>query len=185
MEIKPLIMPGCLRLYPQVITDIRGNFIKTFVNEEFVNFGLPTNYKEEYYSHSKAGVLRGLHFQLPPFEYSKLVSCIYGKMTDVIFDLRIGSPMYGQAETIEMNSLTGQILYLPPGIAHGFLAHTDVVVSYKVTSSYSPQFDTGIRWDSIAVDWGKNNPVLSARDQLLPAWHEFVTPFVYKLTEEL
>ncbi len=183
MDVEALKLPGCLRLCPRVVADERGNFVKTFVDNEFRLLGLPTYFAEEYYSRSAPGVIRGLHFQVPPHEYGKLVACIYGKTKDVILDLRVGSPLHGQVEVIEMDASEGRVLYLPPGIAHGFLAHTEVIVWYKVTSHYAPAYDTGIRWDSLPVDWGVDNPVLSARDRALPAWDEFVSPFVYRPAE--
>jgi dTDP-4-dehydrorhamnose 3,5-epimerase len=185
MDVEALKLPGCLRLCPRVVGDERGDFVKSFVEDEFRALGLPTYFAEEYYSRSAQGVLRGLHFQSPPHEYAKLVACIYGKIKDVLLDLRVGSPRYGQVEVIEMDGKDGQVLYLPSGIAHGFLAHTEVMVWYKVTSRYAPAYDTGIRWDSVPVDWGVDNPVLSARDRMLPAWGEFVSPFVYKPAEAL
>jgi dTDP-4-dehydrorhamnose 3,5-epimerase and related enzymes len=130
-----------------VIEDNRGNFIKTFVYEEYLALGLPTHFVEEYYSRSIPKTLRGLHFLSPPHEYAKLVTCVFGNMKDVILDLRVGSPFYGQVEVIEMNGSNGQVLFLPPGIAHGFLAHTEVIVWYRVTSRYAPLYSCIVKND--------------------------------------
>jgi dTDP-4-dehydrorhamnose 3,5-epimerase len=184
MDVKDLILPGCRMLCPRVLGDERGSFTKTFVENEYRSLGLPTLFVEEYFTRSTAGVIRGLHFQLPPYEYAKLVACIYGKMKDVILDLRVGSPQYGQAQAIELDANAGQLLYLPAGIAHGFLSHTEVIVSYKVTARYVPTADSGIRWDSLPLEWGVEHPILSARDRSFPALSEFVSPFVYQPSEK-
>jgi dTDP-4-dehydrorhamnose 3,5-epimerase len=183
MDVKKMKLPGCLMLCPRVIMDERGFFVKTFVDDEYRALGLPTQFVEEYHTHSAPGVIRGLHFQIPPYEYAKLVECIYGNMKDVILDMRVGSPLYGQVEVIELDARNGRLLYLPSGIAHGFLAHTEVMVGYKVTSPHAAEFDKGIRWNSIPVDWGVDNPIVSARDRSFPAWDEFVSPYKYQPME--
>lgn len=183
MDVEKMKLPGCWMLCPRVIPDERGLFIKTFVADEYRSLGFPTQFVEEYRTRSAPGVIRGLHFQIPPYEYAKLVECIYGNMKDVILDVRVGSPLYGQVEVIELDARDGRLMYLPPGIAHGFLALSEVVVAYKVTSPHAIEFDKGIHWNSVPVDWGVNDPILSARDRSFPTWDEFVSPFVYQTTE--
>jgi dTDP-4-dehydrorhamnose 3,5-epimerase len=183
MHIQPLKFPKCWRILPKLVADERGMFVKTYVDSEYRDFGFLASYAEEYFSYSIRSVLRGLHFQTPPHEYFKVVSCLYGRVRDVIVDLRVGSPTYQQYESMELDAQDGYLLYLPPGIAHGFLVQSETaILAYKVSSHHSPAHDAGIRWDSIPVDWGMEAPVLSARDQAFPALSEFISPFLYHPT---
>ena len=180
MQIKTLSLPGCLEISPKIVLDLRGEFIKPFIASEYREAGLCTAFSEEYYSRSVRGVVRGMHFQTPPHAYCKLVSCLHGQIRDVIIDLRVGSPKFGQCEVLELDARDGKVLNLLPGIAHGFLALSDMgLVSYKVTSAYAPAYDNGIRWDSLPVDWGISAPVISARDAAFPTLAEFSSPFIF------
>ena len=181
MEITALKFPGCLKLIPKSIHDDRGVFVKTFEEPEYTRRGLRTDFVERFFSASLKHVVRGLHFQIPPHEHLKTVTCAYGTIMDVIVDLRLGSPTYGQIEVVELDGARGCVLYLPPGIAHGFLTRSDVsVVSYAVTRAHSPSHDMGIRWDSIPLDWGVESPIISERDRSLPMLSQFETPFRYQ-----
>jgi dTDP-4-dehydrorhamnose 3,5-epimerase len=181
MEIKELMIPGCFRILPNMTVDRRGAFIKTFVKEEYQASGLFCDFVEEYYSRSYHGVIRGLHFQIPPHEHYKLVVCLFGNIIDVIVDLRIGSPTFRKFDSLEMDADHNDLLYLPPGIAHGFISLSEItVVAYKVSSLYSPNHDTGIRWDSIPFDWGIENPILSDRDKSFLGLEELESPFTYQ-----
>lgn len=180
MIVQELQTPGCLRLVPKVIQDERGNFVKPYVAAAYQRLGLPLQFAEEYYSTSARNVLRGMHFQAPPFEYAKLVSCLAGTVMDVIVDIRKGSPRYGRPEVMKLTADEPGVLYLPPGIAHGFLVLTDsAMLSYKVTSPHAPECDLGIRWDAIGLDWGIQHPVISARDAAFPALADLDSPFTY------
>jgi dTDP-4-dehydrorhamnose 3,5-epimerase len=180
MVLSSLGFPGCFKILPKAACDHRGVLVKTFVEEEYRASGLRTDFVEEFYSQSVKNVIRGLHFQIPPFEHHKTVSCVLGTITDVTVDLRVGSPTFGQCEAIELDSDHRCVLYLPPGIAHGFLTRSEVsVVVYRVTSVHSPSHDRGIRWDSIPFDWEVESPILSGRDASLPLLDEFSSPFRY------
>jgi len=184
MIIESSNLPGCLRITPKIVRDVRGFFIKPFVEVEYRKHNLRTDFAEEFYSHSFKGVLRGMHFQTPPFECFKLVSCLHGCIRDVLLDLRVGSPRFKTCEIIELDAENGNILYLPPGIAHGFLALSEsATVSYKVTSAYAPDNDTGIKWDSIPVDWGIKAPIISTRDSSFQNLSDYESPFVYNPEE--
>jgi dTDP-4-dehydrorhamnose 3,5-epimerase len=184
MHTEPLRLPGCLRIVPKIVRDSRGEFIKPFVESDYRELGLRTNFAEEYYSRSVRGVIRGMHFQSPPYDYFKLVSCLSGQIRDVIVDLRVGSPNFRKCEVLELKAADGFVLYLPPGIAHGFLALSETaIVSYKVTSIYAPAHDTGVRWDSLGIDWGIKAPILSDRDATLPVLAEIESPFKYQAEE--
>lgn len=182
MDTQSLRTPGCLRLFPHSSRDERGEFVKHFVLPEFEELQLPVQYAEEYYSISARNVLRGMHFQLPPFEHAKLVTCQQGSIRDALVDLRIGSPTYLQAEVIDLKEGDHSLLFLPPGIAHGFLVLSEwALVSYKVTSLYARASDAGIRWNSIGVEWGIHEPILSARDASFPRLADFQSPFDFDL----
>jgi len=180
MKIETLSISGCMKIIPKIVSDERGDLVKTFVQNEYRDLGLRTDYSEEYYSHSKSGVLRGLHFQTPPHEYYKIVSCLDGRIRDVILDLRAGSPTFRQCQVVELNAGDGWLLYLPPGIAHGYLVLSqNALVSYHVTSLYAPECDAGILWNSLPIEWGTNSPLVSARDAAFPRLADFATPFVF------
>ena len=180
MQIESLSFPGCLKITPKIVSDARGVFVKTYVEDEYRAQGLRTEFAEEFYSHSRAGVLRGLHFQTPPHEYYKMVACLEGHIRDVLVDLRAGSPTFKACQVLELDAGDGWLLYLPPGIAHGFLVLSQsALVNYKVTSNYAPEFDTGILWSSVPVDWGLRKPLISTRDAVFPELAEFATPFVF------
>lgn len=181
MRISPTAIPGCLHLAPDLRADERGSFVKTFRADLFQEHGMATMFAEEYYSLSKRNVIRGLHFQLPPHEHAKLVYCVQGAVLDVALDLRRGSPTYGQHLCFELSAQNGHMLYLPPGLAHGFCTlGEEAVMLYKVTSAYAPQHDSGVRWDSAGIAWPAAAPVLSARDQGFAGLAEFDSPFVYQ-----
>jgi len=180
MQIEPLSLSGCKKIIPKIVKDARGDLVKTFVQDEYRDLGLRTDFSEEYYSHSKAGVLRGLHFQMPPHEYYKIITCLDGRVRDVILDLRAGSPTFRQCQVLELNAIEGWFLYLPPGIAHGYLVLSQsALVSYHVTSLHTPEFDAGVLWNSVPVNWGTNSPLISARDAAFPRLADFATPFVF------
>lgn len=180
-EIKPTKIPGCLEILPTVFQDQRGIFVQTLHQEEFAKLGLAINFAEEFYSVSHRGVLRGLHFQVPPHDHFKLVYCLQGKAFDATVDLRSGSPTYGQYVTFELDPKKGSMIYIPSGLAHGFYALEDnTLMVYKVTTVYSPEYDTGIRWDSVGIAWPDSNPVVSERDCKFDRFDEFETPFIYE-----
>lgn len=183
MNIQPTSLPGCYEIQPSVFNDIRGKFVKTFQKEIFAQSKLETNFAEEYYSVSHQRVLRGLHFQAPPYEHTKLVYCVMGKVMDVVVDLRVGSPTYGQFATLEVSAQKANVIYIPPGLAHGFYVLSDsAVLIYKVTTVYSPKHDSGIHWNSVKIPWPNTQPIVSPRDSELVAFADFLSPFRY--TEE-
>ena len=180
MEIKATKIPGCYIIQPHIATDKRGYFIKTFHQDIFNEKDLKTDWAEEYYSVSKKGVLRGLHFQLPPHEHAKLVYCTAGEVLDAVVDLRIGSPTYGNYLTFNLTAVNASIIYIPPGLAHGFYTLSKkATMMYKVNSIYMPDLDSGILWSSAGIPWPDSKPIISERDKSLPLMSEFKSPFVY------
>lgn len=181
LNIKSNKLPGCYELLPEARKDSRGVFIKTFHQDVFSEHQLVTRFAEEYYSVSHKGVLRGMHFQTPPYDHIKIVYCVYGEVFDVLVDLRNGSPTYGQFEIFQLNSKEGNMLYIPSGLAHGFYVTSEqAVLMYKVTTIYKPDHDSGILWNSIGIPWPDDCPFVSERDRGFLGLDEFKSPFRYK-----
>ncbi|AXF85916.1 dTDP-4-dehydrorhamnose 3,5-epimerase [Ephemeroptericola cinctiostellae] len=171
----------CYLLKPKKLTDNRGYFIKHFQKEMFNGIGLDFCPTESYFSISHQGVLRGLHFQTPPFEHGKLVTCIQGTVLDVVCDLRMGSPTYGKCASFELGEETHESVFIPAGLAHGFyVTSIQSTLLYNVTTSYAPESDTGIAWDSIPFDWPNQQPIISARDAAFARLDAFKSPFTFK-----
>ena len=186
MKINATKIPGCYEISIDVFNDIRGNFVKTFQHTKYCELGLDTCFCEEYYTVSYKNVLRGLHFQTPPRDHTKLVYCSFGNILDVVVDLRIGSPTYGEFELFELSAETANLLYIPSGLAHGFYVLSDIaIMMYKVTSEYSPLHDSGILWNSISVPWPSRNPIMSDRDKSFLPFYNFVSPFNFERTSVL
>jgi dTDP-4-dehydrorhamnose 3,5-epimerase len=158
--------------------DARGTFVKTFHETILKEAGIGFTLRESYFSLSKKDVIRGMHFQLPPHHHSKIVFCPQGAILDVIVDLRKDSPTYGQHCARELSSENHLAYFIPEGFAHGFKSLTDDAITYYLVSSeYSQQHDTGIRYDSIGYDWGIAAPTISDRDLSFLKMEEFDSPF--------
>ena len=158
--------------------DQRGSFVKIYNEHIFVENNSNIICEEEFYSTSKANVLRGMHFQAPPFEAAKQVTCINGKVLDVIVDLRVQEPTYKHVWSIELSASVPQVLHLPVGIAHGFLSlQDDTVMLYRSSKVYSKNHDFGIKWDSFGYDWPTSSPIISDRDNKFPQLDNFVSYF--------
>lgn len=180
MHLVPCKISGCYVIYPDVIKDARGSFVKIFHEDFFEKHGLHNHFPEVYYSTSTKNVIRGIHFQLPPVDHIKLVYCPLGQVTDVIVDVRVGSPTYGQHQLIDLSSNNGAGVYIAKGVAHGFcVTSQEATMVYQVSSMYCAQSDSGIRWDSLGIDWPTLNPIISIRDAGLLPFPEFVSPFRY------
>jgi dTDP-4-dehydrorhamnose 3,5-epimerase len=180
MEIQSTKIIGCYKIIPKIIGDDRGTFVKTFHAEIFQEYGLDTKFTEEYYSLSHKNVLRGLHFQTPPKQHTKIVYCVIGSVMDVVVDLRVGSPTYGEFATFELNAETANLVYVPAGLAHGFyITSESAMMMYKVSTVYSPENDAGLLWNSVGIPWLNENPIMSKRDREFEAFSEFVSPFIF------
>ncbi len=178
MKVLETKLFGCYVLHPERPSDKRGNFTKWFSKEVFEGAALVSNWSETYSSSSFKGVIRGLHFQIPPADHTKMVTCVHGKVLDIILDLRSNSPTFREHIRIDLNSDEPKSIYIPSGCAHGFLSESkQSIVLYHVSSGYSPELDTGIRWDSAGIQWPTSSPIVSARDAALPTLDEFMTPF--------
>lgn len=158
--------------------DERGGFQKLFNDDFFKENGLDRDFKEFYYSVNKKNVVRGMHFQLPPFDHTKLVYVSKGRIKDVVVDLRKQSATFGQCFSIELDEDKAQYLYIPKGFAHGFLSLEEgSIVNYAQTSCYSKEHDSGILQSSIGFDWQIENPIVSGRDLTFKTLQEFQSPF--------
>jgi dTDP-4-dehydrorhamnose 3,5-epimerase len=171
---------GCLRINPRVRRDERGSFVKIFHADASPLLGDEFTSEEEFYSSSRQRVLRGLHFQRPPAEAAKLVHCVQGRIMDVVVDLRVGSPTFGQHAAIEMCGDRADMLYVPAGLAHGFyVISPEAVVLYKSSRAYSPQHDMGIHWASAGIAWPDPEPIVSARDRQFVPLAQYRSPFLF------
>lgn len=158
--------------------DIRGGFQKLFNFDFFKENNLDTDFKEFYYSVSQKNVIRGMHFQLPPYDHTKLVYVSRGRIKDVVLDIRKNSKTYGQYFSIELDDNKAQYLYISKGLAHGFVSLQDgSIVNYAQTSCYSKEHDCGILYNSFGFDWEIENPIISGRDTTFEKLENFKSPF--------
>lgn len=172
-------IPGVLLLKPRIFEDDRGWFAETFNEQTFQAAGLPTRFVQDNQSHSRRGVLRGLHYQLGQPQ-GKLVRVTRGSIYDVVVDLRPGSPTLGRWAGFELSDAENSALWIPEDFAHGFLALSEWAdVTYKVTTPYNPQTERTLRWDDpkTGVRWPSTGaPILSAKDAVGKLWHEAELP---------
>lgn len=178
MEIIKTRFQGLFILQTVNFQDDRGGFQKLFNFDFFKENGLDCDFKEFYYSVNKKDVIRGMHFQTPPFDHTKVVYVSKGRIKDVVVDIRKDSATYGQFFDIELDDQKGQYLYIPKGFAHGFLSLEDgSVVNYAQTSCYSKDNDCGIDSLSVGYDWGVANVIRSGRDLTFEQLSDFNSPF--------
>jgi dTDP-4-dehydrorhamnose 3,5-epimerase len=161
------------------IHDERGWFLKTFHAPTFAAAGLETAFPESFVSISKRNVIRGMHFQTPPHDHAKIVRCISGQVLDVALDIRRDSKTYGQHVTFTLAATNPQAVYVPRGIAHGFLTVSDeAVLEYHTSTVHHPASDKGIRWDSFDCQWPlQGAPLTSPRDAAFARLADFQSPF--------
>ncbi len=193
MEFFPTPLPGLLLVRPRVLADARGSFMETWSRRAFAAGGLDVDFVQDNQAVSAdKGVLRGLHFQLPPLAQAKLVRVSRGAVFDVAVDLRLGSPGYGKWHGEVLSEENCLQLLIPRGFAHAYLTLVPgTVFQYKVDAPYSPEHDAGLAWDDpdIGVAWplaghGIMAPVLSAKDKGLPRLAAFDTPFRFEQTDQ-
>ena len=183
LDVVALGLPGVVLLTPARFGDNRGFFSESWNRQRMAEAGLNIDFVQDNHSlSSEAGTIRGLHFQTPPHAQGKLVRCGRGALFDVAVDIRKGSPTYGQWVGEELTAENGKQLWIPPGLAHGFVTRApDTEIIYKCTDYYAPDCDAGLRWDSCGVDWGFDGaPILSEKDTLAPTFEGFDSPFNYE-----
>jgi len=182
MEIIETKLKDLLIVKPDVFGDKRGYFFESYNKNVYAKHGLNMVFVQDNESKSSKGVLRGLHFQKPPFAQGKLVRVVKGAVMDVAVDIRKGSPTYGQWDSVVLSGENKLMYWIPEGFAHGFVTlEDDTVFTYKCTNVYNKESEGGIRWNdpTLAVEWNVSEPVLSPKDEILPFMSEFESPFVY------
>ena len=183
MKIETTDLPDVLILTPARFGDARGWFSETFNATRMATAGLTMAWVQDNHSMSaKSGTLRGLHFQSPPHAQDKLVRCTAGAILDVAVDIRRGSPGYGKWVAVELTPENARQLFVPKGFLHGFVTRAPMTeVQYKCSDIYAPACDGGIRWNDpdIGIDWGVDDPALSAKDTVAPFLRDFQSPFYW------
>ncbi|MBR1627590.1 MAG: dTDP-4-dehydrorhamnose 3,5-epimerase [Bacteroidales bacterium] len=180
MEIKDTFIEGLKIITPDVFYDNRGYFYESYNERRFFDAGLTMKFVQDNESMSQRGVLRGLHFQNPPYAQGKLIRVIKGEVMDVVVDLRKTSSTYGQHYKLILNDTNKLMFYIPEGFAHGFVTlKDDTVFSYKCTAFYNKQSEGGIMWDdkTLNIDWNIENPIISEKDKLNISFKDFISPF--------
>lgn len=176
---------GVYIIQPRIFGDSRGYFFESFSKRDFESAVGPIDFVQDNESMSSYGVMRGLHFQRPPYAQSKLVRCVKGRVLDVAVDIRKGSPTYGKHVAVELSEDNHRQFFIPKGFAHGFAVLSDVAIfQYKCDNFYHPEVDGGISItdSTLGIDWGipYDKAILSEKDTKHPLFADFVSPFDYK-----
>ena len=180
MEFIKTTFEGLIIIKPKIFSDERGYFFESFNKPEFAQAGINIEFVQDNQSLSQINVLRGLHFQCPPFEQGKLVRVLNGSVLDVVVDIRKNSPTYGKYFSIILTEKEKNMLYIPPGFAHGFLTlENNTVFSYKCTNVYNKSSEDAILWNdpTLGISWGVTNPVISEKDRKAQTFSTFKSPF--------
>lgn len=170
MEIVSYPIQGPLLLKPRLFEDDRGYFFESYNQNNFIASGIDAEFVQDNQSLSSKGVLRGLHFQNPPFAQGKLVRVVSGAVLDVAVDIRPASPTFGQYVAVELSGQNKYMMYIPAGFAHGFLTLEDnTLFLYKCTQVYNKESESGILWNdpSLNIEWGTVQPLVSDKDKEL------------------
>lgn len=184
MEIEQTESPGLVVVKPRVFQDSRGFFMESYHQRTFAEFGITAEFVQDNHALSRErGVLRGLHFQLPPMAQAKLVRVTRGAVLDVVVDLRVGSPTYGRSFGFELSAENFKMLFVPKGFAHAYQTlEADTEFLYKVDAFYAPELDAGIDAldPALGIEWPVREAIRSEKDEQLPRLAEFASPFVYE-----
>lgn len=184
---EQLDVPGLVLVEETRHGDGRGFFAETYRRSAFVRAGIAAEFVQDNHARSSRGVLRGLHYQIPPRAQGKLVRVVRGEVFDVALDLRRGSPTYGRWAGVRLDGESGRMLWVPPGFAHGYVVLSERAdLLYKVTAEYAPELDRGVRWDdpAVGVAWPLADPVLSEKDRGLPPLADIESPFAFDDDED-
>lgn len=182
MNVIKTNIDGVLIIEPRIFTDARGYFFESFSKRVFDELVRPVDFVQDNESKSVKGVIRGLHFQKPPYAQSKLVRCIKGRVLDVAVDIRRGSRTYGKHVAVELSEDNHRQLFIPRGFAHGFAVLSDIAVfQYKCDNYYHPEAEGGVSIadKSLGIDWkiDAEEAILSAKDTKQPMMSDFISPF--------
>jgi dTDP-4-dehydrorhamnose 3,5-epimerase len=172
VNIESTPIPGLVKIIPKIFYDERGYFLEAFHIKRLKELGLVETFVQDNQSFSKKGVLRGLHFQHPPYAQGKLVRVLSGKVWEIVVDLREKSPTFGKHYHCILDSEKHHQLYVPPGMANGFYALEATLFLYKCTGYYHPEAESGILWSDpeLAINWPDKDPLVSKKDQNLPGF---------------
>ena len=180
MKINKTFIENLLIIEPQLFKDDRGFFYESY-NKNNLDKVVNVVFVQDNESKSNKGVIRGLHFQKPPYAQTKLIRCISGSILDVAVDLRKNSKTYGKSFSVELSCENNKQLFVPKGFAHGFQVISDeAIVNYKVDNFYNPKSDSGIIWNDkdLSIDWSLDlKPILSEKDLNLISFKELKSPF--------
>lgn len=182
-KVRELDIPGCFLITPNVVMEKDLDLVKVFSASQFNIYGLNTKFSEEYYAMPKAGTLRGIHFQAPPEEHEKLITCISGAVLDIIVDLRVGSKTYGKSIIVELDDENKELAYIPYGCGHGYFVKgkKDALILYKVTKPFNDKLKMGVNhksFDLFPIDTSRAR--VSDKDAMLPLLENLISPFTVK-----
>ena len=182
MEVTTTNIEGLLIIEPRIFPDDRGYFYESYNKKKFAEIGISGDFVQDNQSFSQKGALRGLHAQAEPFAQGKLVRVLKGSVLDIAVDIRKNSPTYGQHFSLELTGDNHKQFWVPPGFLHGFVTLEDeTIFTYKVTNFYDKASEIGVIWNdpSLGIGWGiaDTEVVLSPKDELLPSFADFVSPF--------
>ena len=180
MEFIQSDITGLLLIKPGIYEDERGYFFESYNIDKLEKAGIDVIFKQDNVSKSHKGVLRGLHFQTPPFEQGKLVRVLRGAVLDVVVDIRKNSTTYGKWTSITITEENKLIYWIPPGFAHGFLAlEDDTIFTYKCTEVYNKESEDSIRWNDpdLGIEWGIMKPLMSEKDKNAPLFKDLDSKF--------
>jgi len=180
MEIIKTPLEGLLVIKPKIFGDDRGYFFESWSKQSFAKVGLDLDFVQDNQSLSSKGVLRGLHFQNPPYSQGKLVRVIKGAVLDVSVDIRKDSPTYGQHFSVELSEENKTVFWIPPGFAHGFVTLEDnTIFSYKCTEVYNAASEGSLLWNDadLNIDWGIADPLVSDKDRVVGNFKDFKSKF--------
>ena len=180
MKITKAKIPDLLIIEPEVFYDQRGYFYESYNKKKFILADIDCEFMQDNQSMSEKNVLRGLHFQKPPFAQSKLVRVIKGSVLDIAVDIRKKSFFYGKYVSIVLSEHNKLMFWIPQGFAHGFLSlEDDTIFSYKCTQIYNKKSEHTILWNDtdLNIDWGVNNPIVSEKDKKATYFKNFISPF--------
>ncbi len=180
MNVKTTPIEGLLVIEPQVFNDPRGYFYESYNKQKFTEAGIDYEFIQDNQSLSQKGIIRGLHFQAPPFDQGKLVRVIQGAVKDVVVDIRKNSPTFGQHFSIVLTSENKTMFFIPPGFAHGFeTLEDDTIFLYKCTNVYNKESEGGLLWNDpfLNINWQNIDPLISDKDKILPTFENLISPF--------
>lgn len=181
-HVQPTAIPDVLHIIPDVYGDDRGFFMEWYKQSQFQAMGITDPIVQESMSYSKPGIVRGLHFQAPPYGQGKLVRCLQGKVLDVAVDIRQGSPWYGKSVAYELSSENKHMLWVPIGFAHGLEVLEECLFQYMIFGSeYHKEAEGGLRWNdpALGIPWQTQQAQVNDRDASYPLLAELHSPFIY------